>query len=76
MNARARLHARALAVPHALACFMSALGGPGEQPLHDTDALCDYLNDLLSNMEIDGISFNRLNEAIAVSDILEQAMRD
>lgn len=44
--------------------------------IHDTDALCDYLNDLLSNMEIDGISFNRLNEAITVSDILEQALHN
>lgn len=44
--------------------------------MHDTAALYNYLNNLLSNIRIDDIQFNRLNEAIAVNDMLEQILYD
>ena len=42
-------------------------------PIHDADALCDYLNDLLFNMTINNdVSSDTLNEVIAVNDIFER----
>jgi hypothetical protein len=44
--------------------------------IHDTVALYNYLNNLLSNIRIDDTQFSRLNEAIAVNDMLEQILYD
>lgn len=44
--------------------------------IHDTVALYNYLNNLLSNIRIDNTQFSRLNEAIAVNDMLEQILYD